>query len=117
MIGRLLPVCLAALIVTWLPAAEVDADTVSFSAVSKVGAVLLPPGLYRLKLQGAIVFFTDVNTKKSFSALVRVEKTAKKASFTAAQARLIEGGQQVNSSCYRARTPNSCFEGFCTGAM
>jgi hypothetical protein len=97
MIGRLLPVCLAAFIMTCASAADVDLDTVSFSATSKVGAVLLPPGLYRLKLQGAVVFFTDVTTKKSFSALVRIEKTGKKLSFTAAQAHPIEGGQQVDS--------------------
>ncbi len=95
-IRRLAPMWLAALTMAWLPAAEVDGETVSFSAPSKVGAVVVPPGLYRLKVQGALVFFTDVATKKSFSALVRVEKTAKKSSFTAAQARAVEGGQQVD---------------------
>jgi hypothetical protein len=93
-IRRLLPVCLAALMIAWLPAAEPDGETVSFSAPSKVGAVVVPPGLYRLKVQGALVFFTDVATKKSFSALVRLEKMAKRSSFTAAQAKPIEGGQQ-----------------------
>src|SRR5262245_14400045 len=97
MIRRLLPVCLAALMMTRLPASETDGETVSFSAPSKVGSVVLPPGLYRLKVQGALVFFTDVNTKKSFSALVRVEKTAKKSSFTAAQSRIVDGAQQVDS--------------------
>ena len=91
------PVCLAALMMTWLAAAEVDLDTVSFSTASKIGAVVLPPGLYRLKIQGALVFFTDVDTRKSFSAPVKIEKTAKKSSFTAAQAQPIEGGQQVDA--------------------
>ena len=98
MIRPLLTVCLGAwLAVPALAASDPDAETVSFSMPSKVGTVVIPAGLYRLKLQGALVFFTEVNTKKSFSALVKVEKTPKKSSFTAAQGKPIDGGQQVDA--------------------
>lgn len=96
MIRRLL-LCFAALCLTAPAASDPDAETVSFSMPSKVGAVVIPPGLYRLKLQGALVFFTEVNTRKSFSALVKIEKTARKSSFTAAQGRAVDGAQQVDS--------------------
>jgi hypothetical protein len=98
MLRLLLPVCLAALLAPALPASDPDAETVSFSVPSKVGSVVLAPGLYRLKLQGALAFFTDVNTKKSFSVLVKIEKTGKKSGFTAAQGRPVDGGgQQVDT--------------------
>ena len=87
---------LAALSVAAFAAADPESE-VSFSMPSKVGSVVLPPGLYRLKIQGALVFFTDVSTKKSFSALVKVEKVPKKSSFTAAQGRPMDGGQQVDT--------------------
>ena len=96
----LLMACVAALFAVAAmaaPASDADAETVSFSVESKVGAVVLPPGLYRLKVQGSLVFFSEVATKKSYSALVKVEKTAKKSSFTAAQGRNVDGVQQVDS--------------------
>lgn len=97
MIRWLLLLVLAPLVITAMPASDADVETVSFSTSSKVGSVVLPPGLYRLKIQGSLVFFTEVNTKKSFSALVRVEKTGKRSSFTAAQGRNVEGTQQVDA--------------------
>jgi hypothetical protein len=91
--------CCAVLLGMALPllASEAEPETVSFSAPSKVGTVVLPPGLYRLKVQGSIVFFTDLTTKKSYTALVKVEKTPKKSSFTAAQGRNVDGIQQVDA--------------------
>ena len=81
-----------------LQASDADGETVSFSLSSKVGSVVIPPGLYKLKLQGSLVFFMDVSTKRSVSTLVKVEKTGKKSSFTAAQARPLDGGgQQVDA--------------------
>jgi hypothetical protein len=70
---------------------------VSFSMPSKVGAVVLPPGLYRLKLQGAIALLTEVGSKKSYSALVKIEKTTKRSGFTAAQGRAVDGIQQIDA--------------------
>ena len=75
----------------------VDGEMVSFSAPSKVGAAVLQPGLYRLKLQGAVLFLTDPTTKKSVSAIVKVEKMDKKSSFTAAQGRTVDGIQQIET--------------------
>jgi hypothetical protein len=66
-------------------------------APSKVGAMVLPPGLYKVKLQGAPVLLTDVDSKKSDSALVRMEKTEKRSTFTAAQARLVDRIQQIDA--------------------
>ena len=117
MMRRLLLVCLAALITAWLPAAELDVETVSFSTRSKVGAVIVPPGLYRLKLQGAVVFFTDVNTKKSFSALVRIENGQKVELHCRSGLGPSRAGSRSTPSCYKAPTSNWCFEGFCTGTM
>lgn len=97
MIRYLLILLLAGSSIAATATAEGDTDTVSFSAPSKVGSVVLPPGLYRLKIQGSLVFFTDIASKKSFSALVKVEKLPKKSAFTAAQARNTDGGQQVES--------------------
>jgi uncharacterized protein GlcG (DUF336 family) len=96
--SRLLLLTLAVtLAMAALPASEAEGDSVSFSMPSKVGSLIVPPGLYRLKLQGALVFLTEVNTKKSFSALVKVEKTAKKSGFTAAQGRSVDGTQHIES--------------------
>jgi hypothetical protein len=74
-----------------------DGETVSFSTPSKVGTAVLQPGLYRLKLQGAVLFLTDPTTKKSVSAIVKVEKTVTKSSFTAAQGRTVDGIQHVET--------------------
>jgi hypothetical protein len=74
-----------------------DGEMVSFSAPSKIGTAVLQPGLYRLKLQGAVLFLTEPTTKKAVSAIVRVEKTAKKSGFTAAQGRTVDGVQHIET--------------------
>lgn len=96
---RRLLLCFAGLLLVWftLAAAEADGELVSFSMQSKIGAVTVPPGIYRLKVQGSLVFLMEMNTKKSFSALVKVEKTAKKSGFTAAQGKTVEGTQHVEA--------------------
>lgn len=80
-----------------LLAAETAEPEVSFSTPSRIGTLLLPAGLYKVRVQGALVFLTETTTKKSYSALVKVEKTGKRAPFTAAQGRPIEGVQQVET--------------------
>jgi hypothetical protein len=95
MILRLL--CLAALLAGMSAAYEGENEAVSFSATSKVGAVVVPPGLYRLKVQGSVLFLTGVDNKKSFSTLVRVERTTKKSPMTAALGKTVEGANLVES--------------------
>lgn len=68
---------------------------VSFSAPSKVGSVFVPPGLYKLKVQGNLVLLTEMSTKKCYNALVRVEKLSKPSTVTAAQARVVDGIQRI----------------------
>lgn len=74
---------------------------VSFSSPSKVGASFLPAGLYRVRVQGNLVFLTGEESKKSYTALVKVEKLAKPASFTAAQAHAVDGVNRIDSIVFQ----------------
>jgi hypothetical protein len=77
-------------------AATID-DEVSFSGPAKVGPLNLAPGLYKVKIQGSIVFFTAKASKQTLSTVVRVEKTDKKSPFTAVQGPTVDGVQQIDS--------------------
>jgi hypothetical protein len=96
MLRRML-LCFALCAVMALAGPALDGEMVSFSTPSKIGTTVLQPGLYRLKLQGAVLFLTDPTTKKSISVIVKVEKTVNKSSFTAAQGRTIDGIQLVET--------------------
>jgi hypothetical protein len=94
MLKRIL-LCLA-LLCAPLAAADPEPE-VSFSTASKIGAIFLPPGLYRVRVQGALLFLTDSNSKKSYTALVKLEKLAKRSSYTAVQGRSVDGVQRVEA--------------------
>jgi hypothetical protein len=95
--GRKLILSFVIFIVVAVAELALDGEMVSFSAPSKVGTAILQPGLYRLKLQGAVLFLTDPMTKKAVSVIVKVEKTAKKSSFTAVQGRSVDGVQHIEA--------------------
>jgi hypothetical protein len=46
----------------------------SLTQPSKMGAVILNPGRYKLKVQGSVAIFTDVATSKSTTVIAKVEK-------------------------------------------
>jgi len=79
-----------------LAAAATDPE-VSFSLPAKLGSVVLPPGLYKLKIQGALAVLIDTATNKSYPALVKIEKTDKRSSYTAVQGRSADGVQYVST--------------------
>lgn len=94
--GKRLFLSLAALTGLLLAADGVEPH-VSFSSASKVGPAFLLPGLYNVRVQGNLLFLTDATTKKSYTAVVHVEKLPKPASFTAAQGRNVDGVQRVEA--------------------
>lgn len=51
---------------------------ITLSNPTKVGAVELKPGQYKLKVDGSNAVFTDLNSTKSFTTTVKVENSDKK---------------------------------------
>jgi len=70
---------------------------VSFSMPAQLGQLKLEPGLYKLKLLGAVAMFTNTATHKSYSAVTKPEKTSQKSSFTAVMGSSAEGIQRVEA--------------------
>lgn len=66
----------------------------TLSSVTKIGTVQLKPGQYTLKVTGNNAVFTDVETAKSFTTVVKVENTDKKFDTTRVDASK-EGGADV----------------------
>jgi hypothetical protein len=74
----------------------VDFD-VSFTQTAQVGSVKLGPGRYRLALRGAVAVFTEPSSARSFTVIVKVEKTPRKSTFSAVLGNVQDGVQKVDS--------------------
>jgi hypothetical protein len=80
-------------------AASAKLPEVQFRVRSKLGNLTLDPGLYQVKVQGSIVFFTDA-AGKTYSTIARPTKLAEKATAsTVMGSEADDGSYQVTSIC------------------
>jgi hypothetical protein len=70
-------------------------DSISFSSPVQVGNLNMEAGLYKIRVQGALVIFSEPRSGKSMSTVVKLEKMDKKSTFTSAQGNKVDGVQQV----------------------
>jgi hypothetical protein len=70
---------------------------ISFTTAAVAGTVRLDPGVYKVKVTGAVAVFTCPVTGKSFTTIVRLEKTNKTSAFTAVIGPVVDGVQRVQS--------------------
>jgi hypothetical protein len=54
-----------------------------------------------VRVQGNLLLLIDAATKKSYTAVIRIERLPKPASFTAAQGRNVDGVQRVESIVFQ----------------
>ena len=74
-----------------------DLLSVSFAGPAVAGTAKLDPGVYKVRLSGSVAVFCSTATGKSYSTMVRVEKTDKRSDFTAAVGPTVDGVQRVAS--------------------
>ena len=60
-----------------LPLATAKSYDIILSAPAKAGSVQLAPGEYKLKVEGSNAVFTDVQSDKSYTAPVKIEKAGR----------------------------------------
>jgi hypothetical protein len=70
---------------------------VSFTGPAQLGQLKLEPGLYKVKLIGAVAMFTNSASGKTSSTVTKAERTAQKASFTAVMGSNKDGVQKVET--------------------
>jgi|GEM_PF-933070 hypothetical protein len=70
---------------------------ITLSVASKVGNAQLPAGEYKLKVDGANVVFTNVNTAKQVTATAKVDTVEKKYDVTAVDTTMNGKEEQINS--------------------
>ena len=63
----------------------------------KAGNVVLAAGEYKLQVQGTNAVFTDARTRKTFTAPVKVETSAKKYQYTAVDTAPDQGSEKITS--------------------
>ncbi len=75
------------------------ADDYKFALLSpaKAGTVDLPAGSFKLAVQGSIAVITDLETKKAYTTMVKVETGDKKFSLTSADLTTQNGQKRVQS--------------------
>src|SRR5215831_16744819 len=78
------------------PLFAAERNEVNITTPSKVGNVTLEPGVYQVKLQGAIVIFTDT-ARKSVSTFAKIEKLTKPAAGTALMGETSDGAYRISS--------------------
>lgn len=61
-----------------LSIASAKSYDVTLSTPTKAGSVQLKPGQYRLKIDGTNAVFTEVNSAKAFTTVVKVQTSEKK---------------------------------------
>ncbi len=71
--------------------------SVTLSAPVKAGNIVLAAGEYKLQLQGTNAVFTDTRTRKTFTAPVKVETSAKKYQYTAVDTAPDQGSEKITS--------------------
>ncbi len=76
-------------------------DMVFFSMPSRAGNAALESGIYKVKVQGMAVYFTDTKTNKTYTTLARVEKLDKPAQMTSAVGTPVDGVNRVTSIVFR----------------
>lgn len=84
-----------ALLFVALCTASAKQYSISFVKPVQVGSVTLAAGEYKLKVDGANVVFTN-STRKTFTAPAKVEKIEKKAAYTAAETKDVNGTEKVD---------------------
>ena len=70
---------------------------VVLSAPAHVGSLALAAGQYKLTVQGTNAVFTDTKTRKSFTAPIKVETSAKKYQYTAIDTAPEAGSEKITS--------------------
>ena len=77
-------------------AASAKQYTVTFVKQVQVGAVTLPAGEYKVKVDGNNAVFSD-SKKKTYTAPAKVQKIEKKCPYTAAETKDVDGGTRVDA--------------------
>ncbi|HWC99939.1 MAG TPA: hypothetical protein VG456_24435 [Candidatus Sulfopaludibacter sp.] len=70
---------------------------INLSNPAKAGSVVLAPGQYKLQVQGTNAVFTDQKTRKTFTAPIKVETSAKKYQFTSVDTAPDAGSEKITS--------------------
>jgi hypothetical protein len=86
----------AALLFASVCAVSAKQYTVTFVRPVQVGAVKLAAGEYKIKVDGANAVFTSTDNK-SQTAPAKIEKVVKKAPYTAAETKDVNGTEQLNA--------------------
>ena len=64
---------------------------------AKAGAVMLTPGDYKVKVEGANAVFTNIRTDKTLTTPVKIESAGQKHDNTAVEMNVKNGTQQIQS--------------------
>ena len=67
------------------------------SSPTKVGAIQLQPGEYKLKVEGSNAVFTNVDTEKSYTTTAKLQTQTKKFEVTAIDTTKVDGMDKVTS--------------------
>lgn len=95
MLTRIL-LCLA-LLFSLVSIAGAVGDQLTIKNKTRMGTLAVEPGLYKVKLQGSLLFITDLKTQKSVTTVVTVEKLDKKSEHTAISGPVADGTLQAES--------------------
>jgi hypothetical protein len=70
---------------------------INLSAPAKAGNIVLAAGEYKLQVQGNNAVFTDAKTRKTFTAPIKIETSAKKHQYTAVDTAPDQGTEKITS--------------------
>jgi hypothetical protein len=70
---------------------------INLTTAAKVGNVVLAAGEYKLTVQGTNAVFTESKTRKTFTAPIKVETSAKKYQYTAVDTAPDQGSEKITS--------------------